>query len=108
MERNEKIEAKESYADIQLDDGDVIEVVSFMGGALSEKKGMVFMETIKNDTLVLGGKEFRSRFILGSGKFSLQLIHDVMEYGGSEIATIALRRAMQTARKTSWTFCRNI
>ncbi|WP_368043335.1 MoaD/ThiS family protein [uncultured Ruminococcus sp.] len=32
MERNEKIEAKESYADIQLDDGDVIEVVSFMGG----------------------------------------------------------------------------
>lgn len=39
------------------------------------------METIKNDTLVLGGKEFRSRFILGSGKFSLQLIHDVMEYG---------------------------
>ena len=51
------------------------------------------METIKNDTLVLGGKEFRSRFILGSGKFSLQLIHDVMEYGGSEIATIALRRA---------------
>ena len=32
VERNEKIEAKESYADIQLDDGDVIEVVSFMGG----------------------------------------------------------------------------
>lgn len=52
------------------------------------------METIKNDTLVLGGKEFRSRFILGSGKFSLQLIHDVMEYGGSEIATIALRLSL--------------
>ena len=51
------------------------------------------METIKNDTFVLGGKEFRSRFILGSGKFSQQLIRDVMEYGGSEIATIALRRA---------------
>ena len=27
------------------------------------------METIKNDTLVLGGKEFRSRFILGSASF---------------------------------------
>ena len=51
------------------------------------------METIKNDTFVLGGKEFHSRFILGSGKFSQQLIRDVMEYGGSEIATIALRRA---------------
>ena len=32
------------------------------------------METIKNDTFVLGGKEFHSRFILGSGKFSQQLI----------------------------------
>ena len=51
------------------------------------------METIKNDTFVLGGKEFHSRFILGSGKFSQQLIREVMEYGGSEIATIALRRA---------------
>ena len=51
------------------------------------------MQAIKKDTFMLGGKEFHSRFILGSGKFSLQLIHDVMEYGGSEIATIALRRA---------------
>ena len=51
------------------------------------------METMEKDTLILGGKEFHSRFILGSGKFSQQLIRDVMEYGGSEIATIALRRA---------------
>lgn len=51
------------------------------------------MQQFQQDPLVLGGKEFHSRFILGSGKFSLQLIHDVMEYGGSEIATIALRRA---------------
>ena len=51
------------------------------------------METMEKDTLILGGKEFHSRFILGSGKFSLQLIRDVMQYGGSEIATIALRRA---------------
>ena len=51
------------------------------------------METMEKDTLILGGKKFHSRFILGSGKFSLQLIRDVMQYGGSEIATIALRRA---------------
>lgn len=51
------------------------------------------MYTPKEDPLILGGKTFHSRFILGSGKFSLQLIHDVMTYGGSEIATIALRRA---------------
>ena len=43
------------------------------------------METIKNDTLVLGGKEFRSRFILGSGKFSLQAETDGLQ-GSLELA----------------------
>ena len=51
------------------------------------------METIKMILLYWVEREFHSRFILGSGKFSQQLIRDVMEYGGSEIATIALRRA---------------
>ena len=32
VERNEKIEAKEDYATIILQDSDVIEIVSFMGG----------------------------------------------------------------------------
>ena len=27
-----------------------------------------------NDKLIIGGKEFQSRFILGSGKYSLKLI----------------------------------
>ena len=43
--------------------------------------------------LVLGGKEFESRFILGSGKFSLDMIKAVVEDGGAEIITLALRRA---------------
>ncbi len=51
------------------------------------------MELMEKDTWFLGKREFHSRFILGSGKFSLSLIRDVMTYGGSEIATIALRRA---------------
>ena len=51
----------------------------------------------EDDVLMLGGHPFHSRFILGSGKFSLSLIQTVMEYGGSEIATIALRRPMKAA-----------
>ena len=46
-----------------------------------------------NDLLHLGGKEFTSRLILGSGKFSLDLITAVIEEGGGEIITLALRRA---------------
>lgn len=45
-----------------------------------------------SDKLILGGHEFQSRFILGSGKFSLDLIHAVVENGGAEIVTLALRR----------------
>ena len=29
---------------------------------------------MKNDKLIIGGHEFNSRFILGSGKYSLNLI----------------------------------
>ena len=46
-----------------------------------------------DDDLVIGGRHFRSRFILGSGKFSLDLMKTVLENAGAEIATLALRRA---------------
>ena len=45
------------------------------------------------DKLILGGKEFKSRFILGSGKYNLNLINAAVEQGGAEIITLALRRA---------------
>lgn len=45
------------------------------------------------DKLVIGGKEFNSRFILGSGKFSLEMTKAVIEAGGVEMATLAVRRA---------------
>ena len=45
------------------------------------------------DKFILGGKEFHSRFILGSGKYNLNLIKAAVEQGGAEIITLALRRA---------------
>ncbi len=45
------------------------------------------------DKLLLGGHEFTSRFILGSGKYSLELIKAAVENAGAEILTLALRRA---------------
>jgi len=46
-----------------------------------------------SDKLLIGGHEFHTRFILGSGKFSLELTNAVIENGGVEIVTLALRRA---------------
>ena len=46
-----------------------------------------------NDPLIIGGHTFHSRFILGSGKFSLEMANAVIKNGGVEMATLALRRA---------------
>lgn len=45
------------------------------------------------DYLVLGYKKFESRFILGSGKYSPELIDAAVESAGAEMITVALRRA---------------
>src|SRR5438874_2440335 len=47
-----------------------------------------------NDTnLVLGGKEFSSRLIVGTGKYSsMEVMKEAHEASGAEIVTVALRR----------------
>lgn len=47
---------------------------------------------MKKDTFTLGGREFSSRFILGSGKYSMELIKAAVENAGAEIITLAVRR----------------
>ncbi|SDX44930.1 thiazole synthase [Eubacterium barkeri] len=53
------------------------------------------MHTNNDDVLMLGGETFDSRFILGSGKFSLDLIQAATQRGGVQMVTLALRRANQ-------------
>lgn len=55
------------------------------------KGDLLFMDN--NDKLIIGGHEFNSRFILGSGKYSLNLIESAVKYAGAEIITLAVRRA---------------
>ncbi|MGN0669789.1 MAG: thiazole synthase [Oscillospiraceae bacterium] len=44
------------------------------------------------DKLIIAGREFNSRFILGSGKFDLDLINAAVKNAGAEIITLAVRR----------------
>ncbi len=83
VELNEQILPKDRYENTILGADDVVEVVSFMGGGSA------------GDPLVIGGHEFTSRFILGSGKYSLDLIRASIENAGAQIITLALRRANQ-------------
>ncbi len=45
-----------------------------------------------DDKFILGNKEFDSRFILGSGKYSMELIKAAVENAEARIITLALRR----------------
>ena len=47
----------------------------------------------KDDKLVIGGHEFDSRFILGSGKYNMELIQAAVEHAKAQIVTLAVRRA---------------
>ena len=82
VECNEKIIDKSDYSNYILKDNDVVEIVSFVGGGSGMSK----------DTFTLGGKKFSSRFILGSGKYSMELIKAAVENAGAQIITLAVRR----------------
>ena len=47
----------------------------------------------KKDQLIIGGHTFSSRFILGSGKYSMNLIEAAVKDAGAEMITLAVRRA---------------
>ena len=51
------------------------------------------MQQHTNDPLVIGGHTFTSRFILGSGKYSLKLIQAAVQEAGAELISLAVRRA---------------
>ena len=47
----------------------------------------------KSPELIIAGRHFRSRLLVGTGKFSSnEIMRDAIEASGSEIVTIALRR----------------
>lgn len=48
---------------------------------------------MKTDKLIIGWHQFDSRFILGSGKYDVELIEAAVKQAGAQIITLALRRA---------------
>ncbi len=49
---------------------------------------------MNDDSLIIAGRSFRSRLMVGTGKFpSAQALKEALEASGAEIVTVALRRA---------------
>lgn len=58
------------------------------------------MNTDTRDRLTIGTHEFKSRFILGSGKYSLNLIEAAVRDAGAELITLAVRRINTKERES--------
>jgi thiazole synthase len=53
----------------------------------------------RTDTLVIAGREFRSRLIVGTGKYpSFQVMKEAHEASGADMVTVAVRRVDLNAR----------
>ncbi len=92
VERNLEIVPRSQYAAVMVGDGDKFEIVHFIGG------GNAPVETPRVDKpFVLAGKTYKSRLIIGTGKFKTYEDNArALEASGAEIVTVAVRRVNLT------------
>jgi len=86
VERNGGIVPRAALAEVVLAEGDVLEVVHFVGG------GEV-MSDAADDIWTVAGRNFRSRLIVGTGKYKdFEQNAAAVAASGAEIVTVAVRR----------------
>ena len=80
VERNLEIVPRSTLANVILSEGDVLEIVHFVGGGQS-------------DTWTVAGRTFNSRLIVGTGKYKdFEQNAAALVASGAEIITVAVRR----------------
>jgi len=80
VERNLEIVPRSTLGDVRLNDGDVLEIVHFVGGG-------------QDDSWSVAGRTFKSRLIVGTGKYrDFEQNAAALEASGAEIITVAVRR----------------
>jgi thiazole synthase len=66
----------------------------------SAPPGQIVPMSLVNQPLAIAGRIFRSRLIVGTGKFSSpEAMRDALEASGAEMVTVALRRADLTGKR---------
>src|SRR5262245_22909552 len=82
VEHNLTVVKRAHYDSTQIRDGDQVEIVNFVGGG-----------SVTCDPLVIAGREFASRLIVGTGKYSsFQVMRRAHEASGADMVTVAVRR----------------
>jgi len=94
VERNQDVVPRRTWSEAALADGDRVEIVAFVGG------GSGSGSPPNDDPLVLGGKTFHSRLLVGTGKYkTIEEGREAIQRSGAEIVTVALRRVDLTPGK---------
>jgi thiazole synthase len=82
VERNRAIVPKVQWETIAVNNGDELEVVHFVGGGDGN-----------DDLFVIAGRTFKSRLIVGTGKYSSnQVMAEAHRRSGTDMVTVAVRR----------------
>lgn len=90
VERNLSVVPRSTLGQVLVEDGDELEIVHFVGGG-------DHAATLADDSWTVAGKTFRSRLIVGTGKYKdLAQNAAAVEASGAEIVTVAVRRVNVT------------
>lgn len=89
VERNLEVVPRSTLDEVVVEDGDELEIVHFVGGGDHASSS----SAIEDDSWTVAGKSFRSRLIVGTGKYkSFEQNAAAVEASGAEIVTVAVRR----------------
>ena len=85
VERNLEVVPRSTLAQVFVEDGDDLEIVHFVGGG--------DVSAVEDDSWTVAGKTFRSRLIVGTGKYkNFEQNAAAVAASGAEIVTVAVRR----------------
>lgn len=86
VERNLEVVPRSTLGEVLVRDGDELEIVHFVGGGDHARP-------IDDDSWTVAGKTFRSRLIVGTGKYKdFEQNAAAVAASGAEIVTVAVRR----------------
>lgn len=90
-EINRRIVRRDAWTERLLNEGDSVEIVHFVGGGQAPDQ--------PDSRLTIGGIEFRSRLIVGTGKYkTFDQMRQAHEASGADMVTVAVRRVNLTDR----------
>ncbi|QEH36944.1 Thiazole synthase [Aquisphaera giovannonii] len=86
VEINRDLVTRRRHAETAVAPGDVLEIVTLVGGGAPAAEH-------EAPTLTIGGHTVRSRLFVGTGKYAtLELMRECLDASGCEVVTVAVRR----------------